>query len=117
MYAKLAMGPTMSCRIIGCMGALVPDDGTPGQGPASVVTSAAVSTPDATYVGLTDDLDMRARAHGDPPDFRVVATFPAEAEARAWLERTSAAVNCTTGVGGAGWRYGYVYTMTPDTKE
>ncbi len=62
------------------------------------------------YVGLTDDAGTRKQQHGNPNDWWQ-RNFQAEKEARDWekgmLSRT----------GGAGWRYGYTYTITSSTSE
>lgn len=69
-----------------------------------------------TYAGLTDDPERRKAEHGDPPDWRTTAPFSSEAAARDW-ERAQLALGRIGGPGGAGWRYGYLYTITASTKE
>jgi len=68
------------------------------------------------YAGLSDAPDRRKKEHGNPPDFRVVHTFRVEKEAREW-ERQMLAQGYAGDTGGAGWRYGYTYSVTPDTQE
>ncbi|HEX9341149.1 MAG TPA: hypothetical protein VF992_08280 [Thermoplasmata archaeon] len=68
-----------------------------------------------TYAGLTDDPQQRAREHGMPRDWQQ-RVFTTEKEARAW-EKDKLAHGCVGGPGGAGWRWGYTYTITTETKE
>ncbi|TAL67800.1 MAG: hypothetical protein EPN82_13250 [Bacteroidetes bacterium] len=45
-------------------------------------------------------------------------TFTTELQARAWEQLMHSMKNdYRGGTGGAGWRYGYTYTITPFTKE
>ena len=67
------------------------------------------------YVGLTDDPAERKQAHGNPSDWSQ-RTFTSEKEARAW-EKSMLAQGYKGGPGGAGWRYGYTYTITNSTRE
>jgi hypothetical protein len=69
----------------------------------------------ARYVGLTDDPARRKREHGDPADWSQ-RPFTSEREARAW-EQQMLAAGYQGGGGGQGWRYGYTYTITPQTNE
>ena len=69
------------------------------------------------YVGLTDDLAQRRQDHGNPQDWQHTDRFASEAEARAWEKKQLARSDCKGGPGGAGWRYGYWYTITASTKE
>ena len=70
----------------------------------------------AWYVGLTDDPERRRTEHGNPPDWRHVG-FTDEATARAWEAKYVALAGYQGGPGGAGWRYGYWYTITDQTLE
>lgn len=67
------------------------------------------------YVGLTDDPQTRWQAHGRPSDWQQ-CSFRSEAEARAW-EKHWIAQGCKGGPGGAGWRYGYSYTISYSTVQ
>jgi hypothetical protein len=69
------------------------------------------------YVGLSDDPEQRRQAHGNPPDWKVRAPFATEAEARAWEKLQLSRADCKGGPGGAGWRYGYWYTITLSTRQ
>jgi hypothetical protein len=62
------------------------------------------------YVGLTDDPARRKREHGYPPDFRVVHQFTYEYEARLW-EKGMLAQGYAGDTGGAGWLYGYTFSV------
>ena len=68
------------------------------------------------YVGLTDSPEIRKQQHGNPSDWwqRV---FRTENEARAWEKAMLNRVGYTGGTGGAGWRYGYTYTITSSTRQ
>ncbi len=68
------------------------------------------------YVGLTDDPIQRRADHGNPRDWRVTAPFATEAAARAW-EKQMLAAGYQGGPGGAGWKYGYTYTIAPGTNQ
>jgi hypothetical protein len=63
------------------------------------------------YAGLTDDTERREREHGFPRDFRVVRQFTYEHEARSW-EKGMLAQGYAGDTGGAGWRYGYTFSMS-----
>jgi hypothetical protein len=67
------------------------------------------------YVGLTDDPERRRQEHGNPADWKQL-TFDSEAAARLW-EETLLNGGYRGGTGGAGWRYGYTYTITPTTRQ
>jgi len=67
------------------------------------------------YVGLTDDPETRKQQHGNPADWRHWA-HPDEKTARQW-EKDWIAAGAAGGPGGAGWRYGYMYTIRADTVE
>jgi len=72
----------------------------------------------AWYVGLTDDPDRRRQEHGNPPDWQQTDTqFATEADARAWEAKYVGRPGYQGGTGGAGWRYGYWYTITPSTVQ
>lgn len=70
----------------------------------------------AYYVGLTDDLETRKQQHGNPSDWTVTSPFDTEQNARTW-EKVQLAKGHKGGPGGEGWRYGYWYTITPQTIE
>ncbi len=73
--------------------------------------------PGETYVGLTDDPDRRKAEHGNPKDWRIAERFKSEAKAREW-ERDQVKRHGQCGdTGGAGWRYGYKYTVSSATRE
>jgi len=63
------------------------------------------------YVGLTDDPERRKQEHGNPADFRVVRDFTSEAIAREW-EKQMLAQGYEGDTGGAGWKYGYTFSIT-----
>lgn len=67
------------------------------------------------YVGLTDDPATRRSQHGNPSDWQYWS-FQSESAARTW-EKGWLAQGCKGGPGGAGWRYGYMYTITSSTTE
>jgi hypothetical protein len=68
------------------------------------------------YVGLTDNPDVRKQQHGNPVDwwFR---HFSTEKEARDWEKEMIDKTGYKGGPGGAGWKYGYTYTITANTIE
>jgi len=68
------------------------------------------------YVGLTDDPDRRRTEHGNPADWQQ-ARFDTEAAARTWEAQYFAKPGYQGGTGGGGWRYGYWYTITPQTRQ
>ena len=68
------------------------------------------------YVGLTDDPNERKKAHGNPSDWSQ-RRFDVETEARAWEKSLLAMLGYEGGTGGEGWRYGYTYTETNQTRE
>lgn len=63
------------------------------------------------YAGLTDDPERRKSEHGNPQDFRVVREFTSEYEARLW-EKDMLDQGYKGDIGGAGWRYGYTFSVT-----
>lgn len=69
------------------------------------------------YVGLTDDYERRFIEHGKPHDWQCFGPFPSETQARAWEKGWAAQPGHAGGGGGAGWRYGYKYTITPFTRQ
>jgi len=71
------------------------------------------------YVGLTDRPDRRRQEHGDPPDWRQTGPFWNEAAACTWKRTTLDALSSLgrEGRDTGGWRYGYVYTIRPNTRE
>ncbi len=68
------------------------------------------------YVGLTDNLERRKNEHGNPSDWWQ-CSFSSEHEARAWEKAMLNKPGYTGGTGGDGWRYGYIYTITPSTRQ
>lgn len=68
------------------------------------------------YVGLTDDPARRCQEHGNPPDWKQTE-FKSEKDARAWEAKYVGKPGYQGGTGGAGWRYGYWYTITSKTKQ
>ncbi len=70
----------------------------------------------AIYVGLTDDPEDRKQQHGNPSDWTVTGPFTSEQAARDW-EKRQLAKGHQGGPGGAGWSYGYRYTITSTTIE
>ncbi len=68
------------------------------------------------YVGLTDDLEERKTAHGNPSDWWH-RTFTSDREAKAWLEELSAQPGYTGGMPTVGCKFGYTYTITSSTKQ
>jgi len=70
----------------------------------------------AKYAGLTDDPKQRKQDHGNPSDWAVVKTFSTENEARNW-EKAMHNTGYKGAGGGAGWKYGYTYSITSTTRE
>ena len=70
----------------------------------------------AWYVSLTDDPARRKTEHGNPPDWQQTS-FNSEPDARTWEAVQLMLPGYKGGTGGAGWRYGYWYTITPQTRE
>jgi hypothetical protein len=68
------------------------------------------------YVGLTDDPETRKAEHANPIDWWQ-RSFETEAEARNWEKSMLSKPGYTGRGGGAGWKYGYTYTITDNTKE
>ena len=68
------------------------------------------------YAGLTDDLQRRKAEHGDPVDWQEVGPFQAEQQARDWEDEKHRQGFLGDG-GGAGWKYGYTYPVTAQTRE
>jgi hypothetical protein len=68
------------------------------------------------YAGLTDDPAKSKQEHGNPVDWRVEKMFKSEEEALKW-EKGLMALGYQGGPGGAGWRYGYTYTITAQTRQ
>jgi hypothetical protein len=69
------------------------------------------------YVGLTDDPARRRVEHGNPSDWGQTAMFSSEADARAWEKSYVSKPGYQGGLGGAGWCYGYWYTITLRTTQ
>lgn len=70
----------------------------------------------AVSVGLTDDPVTRRQQHGNPPDWQQTS-FSTEEEARAWEKQYVGKPGYQGGPGGAGWRFGYWYTITSKTIQ
>jgi len=68
------------------------------------------------YVGLTDDPKRRKTEHGNPSDWWQ-RSFSTESEARQWEKDMNDKPQHRCNPGGAGWRYGYTYTITSSTSE
>jgi hypothetical protein len=68
------------------------------------------------YVGLTDDPVRRRTEHGNPVDW-VYQPLESELHARMWERMMLSQPGHMGGTGGAGRRYGYVYTITPSTVQ
>jgi hypothetical protein len=68
------------------------------------------------YVGLTDNPQQRKQEHGNPPDWWQ-RSFNTEKEARDWEKDMLSKSGYKGNPGGAGWRYGYTYTITATTKQ
>jgi hypothetical protein len=69
------------------------------------------------YVGLTNDPDGRRQQHGNPSDWHQTEPFPTEKAARDWEAQYVGRPGYQGGPGGAGWRYGYWFTITPPTRK
>ena len=69
------------------------------------------------YVGLTDEPARRRQEHGRPAGWSETGPGTSEAAARAWEAEYVGRPGYQGGPGGAGWRYGYWYTITPQTVE
>lgn len=69
----------------------------------------------AKYAGLTDDPKTRKEQHGNPSDWWQTS-FSNEKDARAW-EKQKHDSGYEGSSGGSGWKFGYTYTITKDTKE
>jgi hypothetical protein len=68
------------------------------------------------YVGLTDNPSRRKAEHGNPVDW-TQKQFSYETEARLWEKQMLSNSGYTGGTGGNGWKYGYIYTVTPFTVQ
>ena len=68
------------------------------------------------YVGLTGGPVTRKQQHGNPSDWwqRI---FQTEREARDWEKEMLSKPGYKGGTSGAGWEYGYTYTITSSTSE
>ena len=67
-------------------------------------------------VGLTDYPSQQQREHGNPVDWWQ-RSFLSESEASHWAKHVLAMPGYAGGQGNGGWRYGYTYTITPDTIQ
>ncbi len=72
--------------------------------------------PRSWYIGLTDDPNRRWQEHGNPPDWHQTGPFRSEVHARAWESEYLGRPNYQGAPGGTGWRYGYWYRITPNTR-
>ncbi len=68
------------------------------------------------YVGLTDDPVRRREEHDNPEDWWQ-RSFKTEEEARDWETDLVKRDGYTGEPGGAGWKYGYTYTITSSTVQ
>lgn len=68
------------------------------------------------YVSLTDNPETRKQQHGNPTDWWQ-RSFSYEKEARDWEKEMLSNPSYTGNPGGAGWRYGYTYSITPWTNQ
>lgn len=71
----------------------------------------------AYYVGLTDDLERRKQEHGNPVDWKTAGPFLTEEAARIWEKQYVGKPGYLGDTGGAGWKYGYWYTVTAFTRQ
>jgi hypothetical protein len=69
------------------------------------------------YVGLTDDPQRRREEHGDPTDWQQTGPFPQQAAAHEWERQQIRLRGRQGGRDGTGWKFGYWYTITPDTRQ
>lgn len=69
------------------------------------------------YVGLTDKPVEKKRDHGNPQDFKLAIHFNSKTAARSWEKRMLKGSGYKGGTAGKGWKFGYIYTITNDTKE
>jgi hypothetical protein len=68
------------------------------------------------YASLTDDPERQKEVHGNPDDWALIGPFDQEIVARLW-EREMLRLGSQGGAGTLGWRWGYMYTITPSTKQ
>jgi hypothetical protein len=68
------------------------------------------------FVGLTDEPERQRAEHGNPSDWSQLPFFT-EAVAREWERVTRTQPGYMGGTKETGWRYGYIYTITPDTQQ
>lgn len=69
------------------------------------------------YVGLTDDPDRRKGEHGNPSDWQQTGRFNSENDARSWEAKYVGKPGYQGGPGGAGWHFGYWYSVTSQTRQ
>jgi hypothetical protein len=69
------------------------------------------------YVGLADHPQLRLIRHGRPYKWRIFGRFLSQPEAEAWLALWLSLPGYVTSQPGPGWRYGYMYLITPYTRE
>jgi hypothetical protein len=68
------------------------------------------------YAGLTDDPQRRKAEHGSPVDWQAFGPFATERQARDWEAGLHRQGYLGDG-GGAGWKYGYTYSVNSGTRE
>ena len=71
----------------------------------------------AYYVALTDNPVQRKQQHGNPADWQQTGPLASEQAARAWERQYVGKPGYLGGPGGEGWKYGYWYTVTPQTIQ
>jgi hypothetical protein len=67
------------------------------------------------YAGLTDDLEAARRRHGNPLDWQY-RQFHEPGHAERWAE-VMRVMECLEPKKTKAWLFGYLYTITPETKE
>ena len=68
------------------------------------------------YVSLTDSPERRKRHHKNPEDWKV-RKFSSKAESKEWLSQMSKGNGNICIIENLGWRFGYEFTITTNTKE
>ena len=68
------------------------------------------------FVGITDKPLMTKTGHGNPKDWWQLL-FDKEEKAREWQERMAQRDGFVGQESGEGWRYGYTYTITEESRE
>ena len=68
------------------------------------------------YINLTDDPERRKIYHKNPEDWKV-RKFSCKAESKVWLSQMSKGNGNICIIENLGWRFGYMFTITKNTKE